>query len=70
MANFALTTLEPLIQKPDAVHGTLSEDDFHLYAMLRSLSIVRDLDYPDRVEAYRTTMAKLSQVPLQDEIAR
>lgn len=64
-----LAQLEPLITTPEAVHGALSEDDIHLFAALRSLSIVRGIAYPPRVAAYRTAMAMRSAVPLHDEIA-
>lgn len=68
-ANDHLRELESLIQSPEAVHGELTEDDFHLFARLHSLSIVKDLRYPEKVEAYRQTMAKKSKVSLHDAIA-
>ncbi len=64
-----LEKLEQLIVSPDAVNGVLSEDDFHLFAVLRSISIVRGVAYPPRVEAYRTAMAVRSAVPLHDDIS-
>jgi glutaredoxin 2 len=67
--NSHLLTLEPLIQSPDAVNGELSEDDIHLFATLRSLSIVKGITYPPSVEAYRVRMAERSGVDLHDHIA-
>lgn len=67
--NRHLLALEPLIQAPDAVNGELSEDDIHLFATLRSMSIVRGIVYPPAVEAYRMRMAELSGVDLHDHIA-
>ncbi|MBX9331635.1 glutaredoxin, partial [Serratia marcescens] len=48
----------------DAVNGELSEDDIHLFPLLRSLSIVAGVALPDNVEAYRNRMAQRSEVPL------
>lgn len=67
--NSHLLALEPLIQSPDAVNGELSEDDIHLFATLRSMSIVRGIVYPPAVEAYRLRMAERSGVDLHDPIA-
>jgi glutaredoxin 2 len=67
--NRHLLALEPLIQSPDAVNGELSEDDVHLFANLRSMSIVRGIKYPPAVEAYRLRMAERSGVDLHDSIA-
>lgn len=67
--NARLEALAPLITSPDAVNGTLSEDDFTLFPMLRQLSIVKGVRYPAAVDAYRRNMAARSGVPLQDDIA-
>jgi glutaredoxin 2 len=67
--NRHLLALEPLIQSPDAVNGELSEDDIHLFATLRSLSIVQGIQYPPAVQAYRVKMAQRSGVNLHDQVA-
>lgn len=67
--NTHLAGLANLIQSPDAVNGTLSTDDIHLYALLHSLSLIKGLEYPQTVEAYRQKMSILSGVPLLDDIA-
>ena len=67
--NRHLLDLEPLIQSSDAVNGELSEDDVHLFATLRSMSIVRGIQYPPAVEAYRQRMAERSGIDLHDSIA-
>lgn len=59
-----LATLSPLIQSPEAVNGTLSEDDIHLFPLLRSLSIVAGVALPDNVETYRNHMAQRVDIPL------
>jgi glutaredoxin 2 len=67
--NRHLPTLDALIQSPDAVNGDISEDDIHLFATLRALSIVQGIIYPPRVEAYRTRMAQRTGVHLHDQFA-
>jgi glutaredoxin 2 len=67
--NRHLLALEPLIQSCDAVNGNLSEDDVHLFATLRSMSIIRGIEYPPAVEAYRVRMAERSGIDLHDSIA-
>ena len=57
------------IQSPNAINGSLSTDDIHVFAMLRSLSIVRGLRYPEAVNAYRQELSRLSRVDLHDDIA-
>jgi glutaredoxin 2 len=67
--NQHLPTLATLIQASDAVNGEMSEDDIHLFATLRSLSIVRGMVYPPAVEAYRMRMAERTGVKFHDRIA-
>ena len=64
-----LPTLEGLIMSPDAVNGVLSEDDVHLFATLRAMSIVRGITYPSTVESYRIRMAGQTGINLHDRIA-
>jgi glutaredoxin 2 len=59
-----LANLATLIQSLDAVNGTLSTDDIHLFPLLRSLSIVAGVALPDNVEAYRNRMAQRGDIPL------
>ncbi|SPJ32366.1 glutaredoxin 2 [Kushneria phyllosphaerae] len=64
-----LNELDAMIQSPEAVNGVLSMDDIELFPVLRQLSLVAGVQYPERVEAYRQAMARLADVPLHDEIA-
>lgn len=64
-----LKMLAPLIRSPEAVNGTLSTDDIHLFAHLHSLSLIRGIVYPPAVEAYRQTLSRLCGVGLYDGIA-
>lgn len=68
-ANAHLLELAPLIASEQAVNVELSEDDIHLFATLRSFSIVRGIEYPAQVNAYRKRMAERSGIPLHDGIA-
>ena len=67
--NRHLLALGELIRSPDAVNGELSEDDIHLFAALRAMSIVRTIVYPPAVEAYRIRMAERTGIDLHDAIA-
>lgn len=64
-----LRKLDKLIVQPNAVNGELSEDDIHLFPLLRSLSLVAGIDYPSRVRDYRDNMAKQTQVNLLSSMA-
>ena len=44
--------------------GKISHTDFHLFAFLRGLSIVKDLKFPSALENYAHGVAKKSRVPL------
>jgi len=47
----------------------LSEDDIHLFPLLRSLTLVSGIEWPSRVADYRDNMAKQTQVNLLSSIA-
>ena len=65
-----LHILESLFeQKSKFINKTLSIDDFHLFAFLRSLSIVKGLNFPGNVKYYMENMSKQSGVPLHTDIA-
>lgn len=67
--NPLLEELAPLIENYNAVNGALSTDDFHLFAFLRSLSIVKNVHYPVEVASYLQAMSKSSKVGLLDTFA-
>lgn len=68
--NGLLPTMNEMIQSADNVNGDeLSEDDIHLFAALRAMSIVKGIDYPPAVEAYRFRMAERTSIDLHDDIA-
>lgn len=61
-----LKKLNELISNPEE---SLSISDFHLFATLRSLSIVKDLSFPDRVSHYMTYISDRSKVELHSNLA-
>ncbi|MDZ7278772.1 glutaredoxin 2 [Pantoea eucrina] len=64
-----LRQLDKLIVKPNAVNGELSEDDLHLFPLLRSLTLVSGIEWPSRVADYRDNMAKQTQINLLSSLA-
>lgn len=62
--NKSLEVLEPLILSATACNGELSEDDIHLFPVLRGLSIVEGIIYPPAVEAYSQAVSQLTDIPL------
>ena len=65
-----LNTLEKLFEKKQSFFaGALSWDDFHLFAFLRSLSIVKDLNFPPKVRFYSEKLSQKSQTPLHHSLA-
>ncbi len=59
-----LQQLSDLMASENFIHTALSEDDIHVFAMLRSLSLTRGIHYPEKVKNYMVNMAAKSQVPL------
>ena len=64
-----LNRLDDTVKSPDGVNGELSEDDIHVFAHLRSLSCVKGIKYPPKIDAYRKRMAELCGIQLHDDIA-
>ena len=48
---------------------TLSLNDFHLFAALRALSIVKDMPFPEPLKQYMETGSQKTNVPLNIDIA-
>lgn len=64
-----LRALDKSIVQPNAVNGELSEDDIHLFPLLRNLTLVSGVNWPSRVAAYRDNMAKQTQINLLSSMA-
>ena len=60
-----LDILESFFEKKQSFFTkALSWDDFHLFAFLRSLSIVKNLTFPPKVKFYIENLSKKSKIPL------
>lgn len=57
-----------LFSSEQAVKDGLCEDDFHLFAALRSLSVAKGVNYPDKVKMYMTHISNISKVGLFSNI--
>lgn len=55
-----LEELDGLIESPSAMNGKLSLDDIRVLPLLRSLAVVKDLRFPNKVQEYFETMMKLT----------
>eukprot|EP00563_Minutocellus_polymorphus_P013954 CAMPEP_0181047550 /NCGR_PEP_ID=MMETSP1070-20121207/14943_1 /TAXON_ID=265543 /ORGANISM="Minutocellus polymorphus, Strain NH13" /LENGTH=311 /DNA_ID=CAMNT_0023126237 /DNA_START=56 /DNA_END=991 /DNA_ORIENTATION=+ len=49
--------------------GGLSMDDIDLWARLRSITIIKDVEWPAKLRAYMDNLSALGDVPLYDEMA-
>lgn len=56
-------------QKQDFFKESLSINDFHLFAFLRSLSIVKGLVFPPKVRHYSRKISAKSKIPLHHSLA-
>lgn len=66
-----LKELEILFQNKNKYWASqLSVNDFHLFAYLRMLSVVKDISFPEKVSFYMKNLSEESKVPLHHSIAR
>lgn len=59
-----LNKLEPLIISTDYCNGTLSLDDILLFPVLRNLTCVKNLIFPEKIKTYLESMSKRTKVEL------
>ncbi|NBI39926.1 glutaredoxin 2 [[Haemophilus] felis] len=64
-----LATLEKLIVSPKAASGKLSMEDILLYPVLRNLTCVKGVVFPEKVADYVATMSEQTKVKLYTEYA-
>ncbi len=65
-----LSALESFFDtKQKFFEDSLSVNDFHLFAFLRSLSIVQGLSFPEKTKHYSEAMSKNVGIPLHYDIA-
>ena len=56
--------LQPLITSPDHLGARLGYEDIITFPLLRNLTMVKGLQYPEHIRFYVERMAKQSGVPL------
>jgi len=49
--------------------GGVSLDDIDLFARLRSITIIKDVDWPTKLRTYMDNMSELADIPLYDAMA-
>jgi glutaredoxin 2 len=49
--------------------GGVSLDDIDLFARLRSITIIRDVDWPAKLRSYMNYLSELADIPLYDDMA-
>ena len=49
--------------------GGLSLDDVDLFSRLRSITIIKGVEWPTKLRSYMDSMSALADVPLYDEMA-
>ena len=60
-----LEKLDSMVERPDAVNGTLSLDDIRVLPLLRSAAVVKGLRFPHKVRDYfETMMRRIGYQPL------
>jgi GrxB family glutaredoxin len=68
--NRQLVQLDDLIVSTDhCSEGGLCLDDVDLFSRLRSITIIRGVQWPEKLRKYMDNMSHLSDVPLYDEMA-
>ncbi len=68
--NAHLRKLEKLfVEEQEFFTGIFNIHDFHLLATLRSLSIVKGLKFPPKVQFFMQRLARITKIPLHHDIA-
>ena len=68
--NKQLLVLNDLIYSPQhCSEGGLSYDDIDLFARLRSITIVKGVQWPEKLRAYMDYMSERADIPLYDQMA-
>jgi glutaredoxin 2 len=66
MAHAHLKQLDALMHSDRLVNPILSDDDFHIFAVLRALSIVKGIAYPAKLRHYMHSMSETTGVELHE----
>jgi glutaredoxin 2 len=62
--NQQLVELEKMLYSTETVEEKFSETDIHLFAVLHSLSIVKGVEYPTKIEQYKNSMSQRTKISL------
>jgi glutaredoxin 2 len=68
-ANAHLEQLAAMFHSNRSVNAALSYDDIDVFGRLRSLTLVKDLQWPQKLREYMDYMAEAADVPLLDSMA-
>lgn len=68
--NALLKELEPLLVSSHAVNGELSYDDLDLFGRLRSLTLVKGIEWPAKVREFMEYFSEQGDVPLFDAVVK
>lgn len=69
MAHVHLQGLENLIQGEKFFWNEFTEDDLHVFASLRCLTVVKDLKLPKKLDQYMNSLSEAGEVPLHWGVA-
>lgn len=68
--NARLVALDDIVFSENyCTEGGLSLDDVDLWSRLRSITIIKGVDWPKKLRAYMDNISELADVPLYDEMA-
>lgn len=59
-----LQTLTPLIKNNQGTNGIISIEDILLFPILRNLTMVKNIDWPDTIQDYLNKIGSLTDIPL------
>lgn len=68
--NRKLVELDDIVySEHHCTEGGFSYDDIDLFSRLRSITIIKDVEWPEKLRKYMDNMAELADIPLYDEMA-
>lgn len=63
-ASADLAALDQLLVSREGMNGNIDEEDFYIFPILRSLSVVKNLSFPERVQGYMQNISEKTAIPL------
>jgi glutaredoxin 2 len=68
--NELLKELEPMLHSSQSVNAELSYDDLDLFGRLRSLTLVKGIEWPVKVRAFMEHLSEAGDVPMFDAVVK